>query len=430
VLLATPSLWLMLVALSLLTGYSFVQAVTLFSEASRTALEHSQLASAMNPTNGVFVPLFGAYYLVETLLLPFVVIRLAGQERQTGALKLLLQQPLSPLALNGIKLLALGPALVLFLLPAISAMAIWYWLGGTLPAPELLTLVLGHLLYTLTIACIALFATAVTGSLSAAAMICLGVTLGSWVLDFAASGNDLLASLSRISLTTPLRQMESGLLSSADIALFAAWASFFFLAASVLLHPGKPLHSRLFSLALVAVVVPALGWAAQQHPLYLDVTENHRHSFNPAEERALRQLQGTLTITVHMAKEDSRVQDLEQKVLGKLRRAVPHLNVIFADTSGSLFGAPESDKYGLIEYDYQGRRDQSYSTSEHEILPIIHTLAGQQVTPLPTPPYHGHPLVADPSPARWWFYLVLPTFFLLSGCWFRCRAHVQKGGNR
>ncbi len=426
-LLATPSLWLVLVALSLLTGYSFIQAVDLFSEASRTALAHPQLASAMNPTEGVFVPLFGAYYLVETLLLPFVVIRLAGQERQTGTLKLLLQRPVSPTTLNGIKLLALLPAALAWLAPALSAVLIWHLLGGALHYPELLTLLLGHLLYALVIACVALFATAVSGSLAAAAMICLGITLGNWVLDFAASGNDLLASLSRISLTPPLRRLESGLLSSADIVLFLAWSLLFFLAASVLFHPGRPLRQRVTGLLLVAAIVPALGWAAMQHPLYLDLTENRRHSFDPAEERALSQLDGTLKITIHMARDDSRAQDLERKVLERLRRTVPHLDVLWADTSsGGLFSAPENDNYGLIEYDYQGRHDQSYSTSEHEILPIIHALAGQEVVPEPSPPYTGHPLVADPGPAGGWFYLALPVLYLAMGCWFRCRHALPK----
>ena len=422
VLLTTPSLWWMLAALSMLVGYSFIQAANLYSEASRTALQYPQLASAMNPTQGVFVPLFGAYYLVETLLLPFVVIRLAGEERQSGALKLLLQQPLSPLALNGTKLLALLPALLALLLPALSAMLAWHLYGGFLHPPELATLLLGHLLYTLVIACVALFATAVSDSLAAAAMICLGVTLGNWVLDFAASGQDLLARLSPISLTAPLREMESGLLSGGDLAVLLGWALLFFLAGTLLLHPGKPLRRRLLHLSLAAVLVPAASWALSRHPFYLDVTENHLHSFAPAEEQALKGIEGTLKITIHMARSDSRVQDLERKVLGKLRRSLPRLEIVWAETGDTLFGAPEKDNYGLIEYDYRGKHDQSYSTSEHEILPIIHNLAGLQVTSSTAPPAQtGHPLVADASPTRVWFYLVLPAVYLALGCWFRCR---------
>ncbi|WP_419603808.1 hypothetical protein, partial [Thiolapillus sp.] len=94
-LLLSPSLWLMLVILSWLVGYSFIQAVDLFSKASRTALAYPQLAKGMNAMEGVFVPTFGAYYLVATLLFPFVVIRLIGHDKQTGSLKLLLQLPVS-----------------------------------------------------------------------------------------------------------------------------------------------------------------------------------------------------------------------------------------------------------------------------------------------------------------------------------------------
>ena len=363
------------------------------------------------------------------LLLPSDPASVARNGRRR-TLKLLLQHPFSPTALNGTKLLALLPAAAAWLLPALSAALIWRLFGGAIHFPELLTLFLGHLLYALVIACVALFATAVSGSLAAAAMICLGVTLGNWVLDFAASGNDILAGLSRISLTAPLRHLESGLLASTDIILFIAWSLLFFLAASALLHPGRPLRQRAVRLLLVAATVPTLGWIAMQHPLYLDATENRRHSFNPAEEQALSQLDGTLKITIHMARDDSRVQDLEQKVLGRLRRTVPHLEIVWADTSGSLFSAPESDNYGLIEYDYKGRHDQSYSTSEHEILPIIHALAGQKVTPEPVPPYSGHPLVADPGPARGWFYLALPALYLVLGCWLRCSTPSQTGGNR
>jgi hypothetical protein len=74
----------MLIILSFLTGYSFIQAVTLFSQASRTALSYPDMASGMHPLAGIFVPTFGAYYLVETLLLPFVIIRLIGQDKQNG----------------------------------------------------------------------------------------------------------------------------------------------------------------------------------------------------------------------------------------------------------------------------------------------------------------------------------------------------------
>ena len=136
-LLVSPALWIMLIIVSWLVGYSFIQAVDLFSQASRTAISFPELARGMNVLDGIFVPTFGAYYLSETLLLPFVAIRLIGLDKQSGALKLLLQLPLSPLSLCGIKIIAMGLIWLLSLLPAALVLIFWHNLGGHLFLPEI-----------------------------------------------------------------------------------------------------------------------------------------------------------------------------------------------------------------------------------------------------------------------------------------------------
>ncbi len=80
--------WILLLFLCPLLGYSFVQAIDLFSAASHTAIERPELASGMTTLDGVLVPTLGAFYLATTLLFPFVAIRALGHEKQTGALKL------------------------------------------------------------------------------------------------------------------------------------------------------------------------------------------------------------------------------------------------------------------------------------------------------------------------------------------------------
>jgi hypothetical protein len=151
-------------------------------------------------------------------------------------------------------------------------------------------------------------------------------------------------------------------------------------------------------------------------PIYLDVTENREHSFNPATTRALQQLSGTLTLTIHLDPQDSRLLDLEQGVLARLRRSVQKLNIQYAPSSSTgLFQSAGSDQYGLIQYEYDGKKDQSYSNSENEILSIIYQMAGMKVVPDPVPVYKGYPLVADASGGRWWFYLYLPLIFLCIG---------------
>ena len=411
----SPTLWGMLIILSFLVGYSFIQAVNLFSQASQTALTYPALAGGMNPQEGIFVPTFGAYYLVETLLLPFVIIRLIGQDKQTGALKLLLQLPLSPFSLNLLKLAAMTCAWGLILLPGISTFFIWQYLGGALYLPEILSLLTGHTLYTLTIICIAMFATAISDSLPTAAIICLAATLGSWVLNFAAGSGGWLGLLGNWSFTSQLRQFENGLLSTNSIVYFLGLALLFFISASILIHPGRTLTHKLKSLTGTLAILLIVMTAALQVPKYLDLTENHKHSFNPADVRALQKMQKPLKITIHLTREDGRLYDFEHEILAKLRRVVPHLEVVFIQTqSAGLFGAAADDNYGLIEYDYAGKHKQSYSNSPEEILPLLHSLAGHIVKSDKLPVYTGHPLATNANAFQWWFYLVLPLIFLFA----------------
>ena len=420
-LLVSPALWIMLIIVSFLVGYRFIQAVDLFSQASRTAVSFPELARGMNILDGLFVPTFGAYYLSETLLLPFVAIRLIGLDKQSGALKLLLQLPLSPLSLCGIKIIAMGFVWLISLLPAALVLIFWHNLGGHLYLPEIAVLFAGHGLYSLTVVAIAMFAATITDSLPTAAMFCLAVTLGSWILDFAAAGQSgILGSLGNLSLTGMLRQFENGLLSTTHIAAFLSLELLFFLLTAIWLHPGRRLSFKLGKSLVVMVILGGILAGAALVPGYMDLTENRKHSFNPADTRALRQLDKTLTITIHLDPQDSRFLDLKHDVLGKLRRCVPKLNIRYVRTGSSgLFSAAKIDNYGLIEYEYGGRHDQSYSNSQNEILPIIYQLAGIRVVPAPVPAYRGYPLVADARGSQWWFYFVLPLLFLGAGIYGR-----------
>ncbi len=406
----------MVIILSLLVGYSFTQAVALFSQASRTALSYPALADGMTPLDGIFIPSFGAYYLVETFLLPFIIIQLIGRDKHDGTLKLLLQLPLSTFSLNAVKLLATAVIWLIVMVPGISVFIIWHYLGGSCYSPEIFCLILGHTLYTLIIITVAMFATAVAVTMPAAAMICLSVTLGSWVLAFAADKGKIIAILNMISLTNLLHQLECGLLSSTILLSFILPAAFFFVAASIFLHSGRNIFSNLTLLLINFFTFLTLFYIANQLPYHFDASENHRHSFSRADTRALQKMNKPLKITIHLAFEDGRLHDLRNGVLAKLQRLVANLRIVYAkqDTQ-NIFAAPESDDYGLIEYDYGNGHDESYSTSSVEILTILHNLAGQKVSVASSRNSSGHPLVADASSSRYWFYLFLPMLFLLSG---------------
>src|SRR5215470_19447519 len=87
------ALWTMLLLVCPLVGFSFIQAVSLYGEASVAAQQSPVLATSLSPLDGILVPTFGAFYVAVTLLFPFVAIRALGQEKETGTLRMLVQLP-------------------------------------------------------------------------------------------------------------------------------------------------------------------------------------------------------------------------------------------------------------------------------------------------------------------------------------------------
>src|SRR5437762_10059326 len=106
-LLSGRAFWATMFALTFLGGYSFIQAVDLYGQASRSAIEYPELARGMVPFEGILVPTLGALYLASTLLLPFVAIRAIAQDKESGALKLLLQMPITPVWLVALKVIVM-----------------------------------------------------------------------------------------------------------------------------------------------------------------------------------------------------------------------------------------------------------------------------------------------------------------------------------
>ena len=207
------ALWTMLLLLCPLVGYSFFQAVSLYGEASTAALQSPVLASSLSPLDGILVPTLGSFYVAVTLLFPFVAIRALGQEKETGALRLLVQLPYRPSTLVSAKLAAVLAAWMLASIPALSALIFWRILGGHLAAAETANLLFGHLVYGLLVGALALFSASIADSAATAAIIALAVTIGSWVLDFTVAGNPgLLSWIAQLSLTQTLRPFEQGLL--------------------------------------------------------------------------------------------------------------------------------------------------------------------------------------------------------------------------
>ena len=139
------ALWIMLLLLCPLVGYSFFQAVSLYADASQSAQQSPILATSLSPLDGILAPTLGGFYVGVTLLFPFVAIRVLGNEKESGSLRLLIQLPYRPATLIAAKLAAVLMAWLLCAVPAFSALAIWVLLGGHLYAAETLNLLAGQL---------------------------------------------------------------------------------------------------------------------------------------------------------------------------------------------------------------------------------------------------------------------------------------------
>src|SRR6266446_6403327 len=126
------ALWTMLLILCPLAGYSFFQAVSLYGEASAAARASPILATGLSPLDGVLVPTFGAFYVTVTLLFPFVAIRVLGREKETGALRMLVQMPYRPSTLIIAKVAAIVAAWWLASIPALCSLLTWKASGGHL----------------------------------------------------------------------------------------------------------------------------------------------------------------------------------------------------------------------------------------------------------------------------------------------------------
>jgi hypothetical protein len=415
------ALWTMLLLMCPLVGYSFFQAVSLFGETSATGLQSPVLASSLSPLDGILVPTLGASYVAVTLLFPFVAIRVLGQEKESGALRLLVQMPYRSSTLITAKLTAVLAAWELSSVPALSALAIWRLFGGHLSAPETLNLLFGHLLYGLLVGAIALFAASVSESAATAAVVTLAFTIGSWVLDFTVAGHPgLLEWVASLSLTQTLRTFEQGLLSVGLVVGIGTAVCGFAALATVWLPPGVHVRNKLLR-SIVCVLAATIGLGlATQIRVSIDVTEDQRNSFPAADQRALASLAEPLVVTVHLAPEDPRYADLQRNVLAKLERVLRNLSIRLAGGRQSLTTNAGDDRYGEVEYIYGGRSDISRSTSPREILPLLYNLAGvNPAAPAPGGDYPGYPLVARGDLALLWFFCGLPLCIAL--VWRRSR---------
>jgi hypothetical protein len=409
-LVASRAFWALLLLTGPLVGVCFVRAVTTYAELSGLDGTAAGTGEAFSPLVGIWAPTFSAYELVAVFLLPFVAIRIVGGDRQSGASRLEQQHPLSALARMGVKAAVLLAAWLVASLGAVAALVLWASYGGSTYAPEILAVALGHVLNAgLTIALASAMA-ALAEHPSTAAILTLGLTVGTWVTNFAAAVHG--GAWERIASYTPpvmVAMFQHGLVRLDVVVAALAVVASGLAVAAVWTRTGVAVRQRVVESMAVAGASSLVLFASSFVRASYDLSESRYNSFARADEAALGRIRAPLRLEVHLAPEDPRRFDLERHALGKLRRSMPRVDVRYVSaTSTGLFEQTNAD-YGEVFYELGGRRASSRATSAEGVLETIYELAGV------TPPaasddeaFRGHPLAVPPRGAAFFFYAVWP----------------------
>ena len=422
-LVASRAWWIMLALVGPFVGLSFISAVRTYSELSAGS-GGAGGAEVFSVLDGIWAPTFSAYELVAMFLLPFVAIRLVAGDRQSGALKLELQHPMSPFTRMLAKALVLLAGWLVTGGAALAAMALWKLYGGATYGPEILTIATGHVINAGLTVAFATAAAAIAENASTAAILTLSFTVGTWVLQFlAAIHGGLWETLAGYTPMAVVASFQHGLIQFdtvlVSVILIVAGLSL----ASVWIQLGVGVPRRLFQSAVVAIGAAVLVSTASLVHLSWDASENRRNSFGEADEAALEQIRAPLHIDVHLAPQDPRRFDLEHQALSKLRRVMPGVRVTYTSSTSLGLYEQAAPGYGEIWYELNGRRVMSRMTTAEGVLETIFGLAGVVPPGENEPGAGGHPLVAHPAGASVVFYGIWPA--LVAGlAIFMFRRHV------
>jgi ABC-2 type transport system permease protein len=409
-LVASRAWWVLLLAMGPLVGVTFAGAVRTYAELSGLNGAAAGVGEAFSPLIGVWAPTFSACELAAAFLLPFVAIRVVSSERQSGALKIELQHPMTAFGRMSAKAVVLFAGWIVATLPPVIAIVLWWSYGGSLHAPELVALIAGHLLNAgLTIALGAATA-AMTEHPSTAAILTLTATVGTWIINFiAAVQGGVWEKIAGYTPTAMVAEFQHGLVRLDVVLVAAALIALGLTLAAIWTRLGVAVDRRVYESLAVAAFAAAVMFSSTFAITNWDASENRANSFSEGEELALKQIRGLLRIEAHLAAEDPRRVDLERHALSKLRRVMPRTEIRYiAATSTGLFEQTAS-QYGEIWYELNGQRAMSRVTTAEGVLETIFSLAG--VAPKAESEeeiFRGHPLAVPPKGAAAVFYGIWP----------------------
>ena len=424
-LMASRAWWVLLLVMGPLVGVSFISAVRTYAEASGLNGTAVGVGEAFSPLVGIWAPTFSACELAAAFLLPFVAIRVVSGDRQSGALKIELQHPMSSFARVGAKALVLLAGWFVASLAPAAAVGLWRSYGGSIYPPELATVVLGHLLNAgLTIALAAAMAS-ISDHPSTAAILTLTVTVGTWIVNFvAAIHGGVWERAAAYTPTAMVAEFQHGLIRLDVVLIASALVLMGLTLAAIWVRLGVAVRRRVFDSAGLLAVGAAAMIACTFATASWDTSESRANSFPEADEAALEQVHGSLHIQAHLAPEDPRRSDLEHRALSKLRRVMPKLQVQYVSATSIGLFEQNSQHYGEIWYELDGRKVVSRVTTVEGVLEAIYHLAGLTVpVESDAAEFRGHPLAVPPKGAATVFYRLWPAL-VAGAAFFEFRRHA------
>ena len=422
-LMASRSWWVMLLLVGPLVGVSFISAVRTYAEASGLNGTAAGVGEAFSPLVGIWAPTFSACELAAAFLLPFVAIRQVAGDRQSGALKIELQQRLPALARLSAKAQVLVGGWLIASGAPLLAIVLWRSYGGSVYPPELMTVLLGHFLNAGLTVALAAATASLTEHPSTAAILTLGVTVGTWIVNFiAAVQGGIWERVGAYTPTAMVSEFQHGLV-RLDVVLIATTLILSGLGlGAIWSRLGVAVGRRLRESVGLAAVAAAVVLSCTLVNTSWDTSENRGNSFSEADERALGGIRAPLAIEAHLAPEDPRRFDLEHRALSKLRRVMPRVQVRYVSNTSIGMFEQTTPHYGEIWYDLGGRRAVSRMTTAEGVLETVYSLAGV-VPPVDNGEvFRGHPLAVPPRGAATVFYGIWPALVVAAGLVVRGRS--------
>ena len=412
-LLASRAWWVLLFVMGPLVGFAFISAVRSYAEASGLGGTAAGVGEAFSPLVGIWAPTFSACELAAVFLLPFVAIRVVAGDRQSGALKLELQHAMPAAARIATKGLILLAGWLIASVPVIAAIILWRSYGGIIYVPELATVGIGHVINAgLTIG-IAAATASITEHPATAAIVTLTATVGTWILNFiAAVQGGIWERLASYTPTTMVSDFQHGLIRLDAVIAAVTLIGLGLALAALWTRLGVPVRRRLaesIAITALALLVITAGTATTKS---WDTSESRLNSFSTSDENALRSIPGSLTIEVHLAPEDPRRVDLDRRVIAKLRRVRPDVNVRYQSATSIGLFEQTSAGYGEIWYDIDGKKAMSRAVTAESVLETLYSLGGVSPEADSGDIFRGHPLMARPAKAAMVFYVLWPALVL------------------